>query len=724
MSSNGDDPPLNNGKQTHHSIKSSFKKYINHYDDFIPFIEDAIYRVHDITTVGYQFLRAFILEKYTPNIEINQKFIKHILKTVCKDEKKSNDDSIYKPIFDYYNDTFRHQVKLNINDKNLSYILEYSSIEMNTCFENNIMLHFKDYLNKFINVKFFNSYKEEIKNIKEKNEKKKRCNEIRNDLRNMKLDLYTNSTLIKYEGIHKEWLNENRHLLVPILLNDNINFHLKTKTYDFIPYSIYINKEIENLGAKPYQIVPQRNNNVPKHIQFDHAGIVDLLGYNLINKMNKIELNNCCIEHEFKNIYSEKNNKRKPKYNKDGKREEITLDTVRKDHIMHNPQIYQKIVFNTLFNMKSKFFNHKMKTFNYMVKTDGVSLIFDFVNFRKYKYEKKEVSNKNEIIDNDKSGKKKKSKKVNHTNQEDLFKCSSDDFIELENLNENQIQKIKEDYIILGNDPGKKDLCTLMDENNHMFQYSSCERRHNSYSKFQYLIQDKERIKYNIQEIEDRLSKLHSRTMDINKYYEFIKAKNEVNLLTKDYYRRKLHRKLKFKVFCDTKKSEAKLLNDIECYYNSLRNEKNKVIRNKHGKKLKNKVKKIAIGYGNWSQTSQMKNFFSTPGIGFRRLLHSRFLTITVDEFKTSCKYYKDGNDLDNYTYLKRDKKTKELIKDEKGNHITISCHKLLTCENTNPKGETNRIFIDRDRNGSKNILQCFINKLCNKPRPSFLTRD
>ena len=50
--------------------------------------------------------------------------------------------------------------------------------------------------------------------------------------------------------------------------------------------------------------------------------------------------------------------------------------------------------------------------------------------------------------------------------------------------------------------------------------------------------------------------------------------------------------------------------------------------------KFKIEGKKIAIGYGNWSIKSQMKNFFSTPNQGFRKLIHSKFLTITVHPFE------------------------------------------------------------------------------------------
>jgi aconitase A len=128
--------------------------------------------------------------------------------------------------------------------------------------------------------------KKKIKEIKDNNERKKKLKELSDDLRNLKLDLYTNSILVKYDGQHKDWLKKNRDKLVPIFENDNINYHLKKDPLSCLKYSIYINTKIEELGSKPYQIVPQRNNYVPKHIMIDHSVIVDMLGNELIEKMD------------------------------------------------------------------------------------------------------------------------------------------------------------------------------------------------------------------------------------------------------------------------------------------------------------------------------------------------------------------------------------------------------------------------------------------------------
>lgn len=515
----------------------------------------------------------------------------------------------------------------------------------------------------------------------------------------MKLDLYSNSTE-KYEGIHKDWLNENRNNLVPKLLNNNINYHLKNSPYDFINYSIYINKEIEKLNRRPYQIVPQRNNNVPKFITFDHAGIVDIFGYELIKYMNKNNLKDIINIHNIENKKKHEIKSNKLKEVKEVKELKIIdIKNIRKDEIMLNPKFYQKLIFETLLNFNKKVFKREKKNvFNYQFKTDGVSIILDFVNYRKDKYEsneeKKNEKLERELMFNEDKNKMKKSKKIrkaNNKNQESIFN-NSDEYIELEKLNKKQIKKLNEEYIILGLDPGKKSLCTIVDENKKMFQYNACERRHKTYAKFQHKIQKKIRKEDNIDMYEKFISDFSCRTLNNEKYYDYIKFKNSISEITKDFYNKKVHRNLRFRMYCNTKKSESQLLNAIE-------------------KKFNKEGKKIAIGYGNWSMNSQMKNFFSTPNQGFRKLIHSRFLTITVDEFRTSCRYYKTGEELENFEYIKNKKKVK--------------CHKLLkTTINTNPKGKNNCIYIDRDRNGGKNILQCLTNKLCNKERPLFLQRN
>ena len=122
---------------------------MNNYEDFIPIIENTVLRTNKIIVYGYQFLRAFIIEKYNNNITIDRQFIYNIHKTVSNNTQiKFDTNDKYKDIFEFYNNTFINHIDYKFDNSNLSFILQYASIEINTCFQNNIMNHFKDYLNK------------------------------------------------------------------------------------------------------------------------------------------------------------------------------------------------------------------------------------------------------------------------------------------------------------------------------------------------------------------------------------------------------------------------------------------------------------------------------------------------------------------------------------------------------------------------------------------------
>lgn len=113
-----------------------------------------------------------------------------------------------------------------------------------------------------------------------------------------------------------------------------------------------------------------------------------------------------------------------------------------------------------------------------------------------------------------------------------------------------------------------------------MFQYNAYERRHKTYAKFQHKIQKKIRKEDNIDMYEKFISDFSYWTLNNEKYYDYIKFKNSISEIIKDFYNKKVHRNLRFRMYCNTKKSESQLLNAIENKFN------------KEGKK-------IAIGYGN-----------------------------------------------------------------------------------------------------------------------------
>lgn len=630
------------GKQKHRTVKIKLKSIIRR-DEYRNKINDIVLKINKIVTYAYQFLRMFVLEKYDETIRLDRQFIYNVLKCVCNNNEIECNNNKYKPLFDYYNKNYKNFKFDEIDSKNTSFILQYSSIEMATCIDNNIMNHFKDYLNKYINILFLHEQKKKINENKKYTDKtkKEKLAELTTDVKNLKLDLYTNSELVKYEGKHKKWLDKNRKLLVPEIEKDNINYHLKKSAGDFIKYAIYINKEIEKLEKRPFQIIPQRNNCVPKHITFDHSAIVDILGDSLVDRLKTSK---------------------------------------KKAYVMLHPKEFQQIVFKELFDMKHSVFRQGKLVFNYQFKTDGVATSLDFVSFRKDKYKKQE--------------KKKENIKSKTTKKELLRKPKDDEsYNQLEKLTTKEIKEINDNYNVIGLDPGKKSLASAIDTNGKVFQYNAVERRHECYHKFSHLIIKKEKEKHKIDKKENKLSDYSCRTLNKEKYMDFVHNKNKINKKVNDFYQKEKFRNIQFRRYSRTKQEDAWMLNRIEKHFN-------------------HKNKPIIIGYGNWSRSTQMKNFFPTPCKGFRNLIASRFKIVIVDEFKTSMICNKTGHEMEKWKY-NINGKLKE-------------CHKVLTStKDTNPKGETEcRIFVDRDINGAKNILKITKSWLKNKTRPKEFCRE
>ena len=115
--------------------------------------------------------------------------------------------------------------------------------------------------------------------------------------------------------------------------------------------------------------------------------------------------------------------------------------------------------------------------------------------------------------------------------------------------------------------------------------------------------------------------------------------------------------------------------------------------------------KKIVILHGDYSRTSQIKGCISTPNIGMKKLLLSRFDIVKVNEVNTSKLYNKSLKEMENVN-VRRKKHKKSL-------------HEILT-----PKEETKcRIFVNRDTNACKNILllgKCYLES---QTRPEQFTR-
>lgn len=626
--------------QVYRIIKCPLKCVLKKYGTLHPIIEKAVSDMNEIVILSYQFIRLYLLDKFNNNQElhtINKQFVLDVIKTISsantkrgqktKQEniKNASDKSDMKQ---FYNEEFSKLVSLSETKKpsysNKTHILAITANEMITCINTNISTHFVKHLFKYINCLFKEPKSLEIKKEKDKIKRKELYKNLNQEIRDLKSDLINNKIENSKEDYHS-WIRENKGFLFPNKVNKSVAYDVKVNPEKYIKYSFYINKKIEEFGKRPYQVIPQRNNIVPKCITLNSNGIVDLI---------------------------------------DDKKQ--TIFQYNKSELVLHAKKHQKHIWSKILKLEKKdIFKQKEYVFYNQIITDGFSCSLLFI-LKKYK--DKVFGDKIPKVNDE----------MEFTKVEDLSKEKCDEYL-------------TNKYKLVSLDPGKIRPITMIDENNKFFKYTACRRRFETYTKRSNYIILQEKKKNGIIQKETKLSNFKSRTTKVEEYKNFITNKTILNNEVKEFYQKPLFRKLAFRRFIRTKQSEVKLLNEIENTY--LTKEEIK------------KGKKIVILHGDYSRTTQMKGCISTPNIGMKKILLSRFDIVEVNEFNTSKLYNKTLKEMENVS-VKRKKHKKSL-------------HEILTS-----KEETKcRIFVNRDVNACKNILllgKCYLES---QTRPEEFTR-
>jgi hypothetical protein len=493
-------------------IKCPLKSILKKPDVILPIIENTVKEINQFVIIGYQFIRLYLLNKFTNNIDfpiINKQFILDVLKTIAPSEtnkgKKTKDENIKnkdlkKDIKLFYENTFSKLVNVKLSISNKTFILEQTAKEMITCIKTNISTHFIEYLFKYINIIFKQPKTNIIKKERDKLKRKELYKQLNEEIRNLKSDLVNNKIQDSKEEYH-QWIKDNKKYLYPEKVNKSVAYDIKANPDKYIKYSFYINSKIEELEKRPYQIIPQRNNIVPKNITINTPAIIDL-----IDKNTK---------------YFDYN----------------------KTELLHNSKKYQKHVWYKLLKLeKQSIFNHKDYIFYNQISTDGFSCSLLFIH---KKYKDKEYGDKlpEYVEDNN-------IKKLDSLTKEECNKYLSDN------------------YKIASVDPGKLRPISMIDEENNFYKYSACRRRQENYTKrSRSILENEKKNNESIIKSETELSNFNSRTLKQEDYKKFIKKKTKINEKIKSFYHKILFRKVAFRRFVKTKQSESILLKEIKNKY-------------------------------------------------------------------------------------------------------------------------------------------------------------
>jgi hypothetical protein len=491
-------------------IKTSLKSVLKHPDINLPKITNAVIKCNKIVIQTMMFMKLFLLHHYDKhNIlpVINDEFINSCMKILCNEKASGRPPKKeIKELKDKLTAFYKTDFQPLIQNENLDYthmntILDYLTIDILTMYENNIKLHYVEYVERYVNVvwkKKFIMNKIRKLNIIQKT-KEQRVKNLCNQLRKIKNDLLNiETTNYKSHPIYHKWINQQKQFITPnkpSYKKNNIVYDLMCSPFDYFSCMIFMMKQIEKEEQTIYNVFPMRNEVIPKHIRLDTTTLVHLL-------MTKKQGN--------KSDYLTKGNlKRK-----------------------------EDKIWKFFFRTERKFFKKKYYEFHHMIETDGVScslllLRKDLVG-KKLPMMKKGLSTETYI----------------------------DELIDYSSLQNKKIVGIdpgKNDLLYCVDNSNKE-----ANEYRYSQDQRRKETKKKKYSKIQLELKQEKINGKTIIEWETEISKCNRKTLNITKFKEYIQKKSEINSILFTFYEKYIFRKLRLQSYRNTKRSEQKMLNNFK----------------------------------------------------------------------------------------------------------------------------------------------------------------
>jgi hypothetical protein len=605
------------------NVKVPLKKILKYPQTLMPKFEVAIQITNQFAQRAYEFIKLFIIHNHKNSDTIpiiSKSLLVNIFNLIGKNKGPCGRPSKYKndAFVKFYQDIFANIYPDKLCKSNLSYILKQLQNEIITCLETNLKTHFIDYLNKYINIIHRDPAKKVIQSLQmNKEDRRQAYYALNQEIKAIKIDLINCQTQLSLPKYHN-WLQEQIKILFPFKFVKSISYDVKVSPQKYLASALYINIQIEKMGMKPYQVIPQRKDLVPRHITLNTSGLIEVIG-----------------DHQ-KEIYS-----------------------FGYTQMLTNIKKYQKHAWQEILKLENKrIFKRKGYIFYNQIQTDGFSASLLFIREDLYykTYGQKLPDDQDEST-------------MDIQKLQDLTK---EECLALQNLK------------LIGIDPGKKDLVTMVDQKGNFYSYSNYRRRFETYARRSQEILQQEKTKHDMIRIEGQLSQESGRTYLSSKFEKYLIVTRDLMVDLQAFYQMPIWRKLAFRRFSRTKSAEALMLNEIE---------------KKFGPK-----DQLLLGLGDWSnhQSKQMRGCLPSLTKGIYRLLIQRFRILEVNEFRTSKLYCKDRS---------------QVLVNLKVNKRPI--HSLLTLQ-----GKPNGVIVNRDVNACQNMLYLLESYLKFQTRPAEFVRQ
>ena len=490
-------------------VKIPIKHILKNPDINLPKITDAVIKCNKIVINTLMFMKLYLLDYFEKNNklpEIDKVFVNSCMKILCNESvsgrpPKKEIKELKDKLTTFYNSDYKSLIKdTNLDYTHLNTVLDYLTISIITMYENNIKLHYVEYIERFVNIIW--KKKETIIKIKEENKnedkQKELVNEFCRQLRKIKTDILEITTEYKSDVKYHNWLKEIKKTITPNkdkYQKDNLYYDLQCNPQDYLPCMIRMMKEVEKDKVMIYNVFPMRNDIIMKSIKLDTTTLVHLL-------------------------FTQKQ----------GNKTDYLLEG--------NLKKYENKIWEFFFRTERQCFKKPKYTFHHMIETDGVSCSIL-------------------MLRNDLIGKRIPNIKVGSNSEQYIDELS--DYTNIKNKKIVCIDPGKSDILYCVDNDNKE-----ANEFRYTQDSRRKECKIKKYAKIILEFKKEKIDGKTIIEYETELSKLNRKTLINKDFKEYIKKKSEINSKLYKFYEKYIFRKLKLNGYINRKKNEQKLINNFK----------------------------------------------------------------------------------------------------------------------------------------------------------------
>ena len=490
-------------------VKVPLKHILKNYDINITKISNAVIKCNKITIHTLLFMKLYLLDYFEKNNklpDINKVFVNSCMKILCNENASGRPPNketkeLKDKLTIFYNKEYEPLIQNDPLDyTHLNTVLDYMTVSIITMYENNIKLHYVEYIERYVNVVWKKKFIiEKIRKIfKTKKERESRINKLCNELRKIKNDLL-NVSDEKYKSnvFYHKWIKDIKKQILPNktkFQKDNLYYDIQCLPQDYLPCMIRMMKEIEEECLTINNVFPMRNTIISSHCRIDTTSLVHLL-------------------------FTQKQ----------GNKTDYLLEG--------NLKKYENKIWEFFFRTERQCFNKPKYTFHHMIETDGISCSII-------------------MIRNDMIGKRIPSNKIG--NIEEYI----DDVKDYTNLINKKIVAYDPGCsdIIFCVDNDNKDA----NEFRYTQDSRRKECKIKKYSKIILELKKEKIDGKTIIEYETEISKFNKKTLDIKEFKKYIQKKCEINYKLFKFYEKYIFRKLKLNGYINKKNNEQKMISNFK----------------------------------------------------------------------------------------------------------------------------------------------------------------